>query len=247
YSFSLDDAALRASEAELEAWLYKHTTAYMLDGVPPDVFALDVPGLARTSLRDVIAHTSDVTAPVDRVWQIFLSARLHRETALSMHMFGCYATVRMPYIDNDVIDTLLGMPASAKLGDELQTDILRRRKPAFLDVVNSNTGARMGAGRIEREVARFRMRVSAKLGLKGYQPYERLGLWLKRELKPIVDRVLLGDEFFARGLFRPDAVKRVVDEHMTGRGNHTFLLMSLLIFEMGQQMLANPEGFSVEP
>jgi asparagine synthase (glutamine-hydrolysing) len=246
YSFSLDDAALRASEAELEAWLYRHTTAYMLDGVPPDVFALDVPGLARQSLREVIAHTTDVTAPVDRVWQIFLSARLHRETALSMQMFGCYATVRMPYIDNDVIDTLLGMPASAKLGDDLQTDILTRRKPAFLDVVNSNTGARMGAGRIEREVARFRMRVSAKLGLKGYQPYERLGLWLKRELKPLVERVLLGDEFFARGLFRPDAVKRVVDEHMTSRGNHTFLLMSLLIFEMGQQMLANPEGFSVD-
>jgi hypothetical protein len=240
YSFSLDDTALRASERELEAWLYQHLSAYMLDGVPPDVFAIDVPGLARRSLREALDRTGGGAAPIDRVWQLFLSARLHRETALSMHMFGSFATIRMPYIDNDVVDTLLAMPATMKLGDELQTEILRHRKPAFLGVVNSNTGARMGAGRVEREVARFRMRVGAKLGLKGYQPYERLGLWLKRELKSLVEGVLLDDRFFARGLFRPDAVKRVVDEHMTNRANHTFLLMSLLIFEMGQQMLSDP-------
>lgn len=184
-----------------------------------------------------------MTAPVDRLWQLFLSARLHRETALSMHMFGCFATVRMPYVDNDVVDTLLGLPAAMKLGDELQTEILRRRKPAFLNVVNSNTGARMGAGRVERELALFRMRVGAKLGLKGYQPYERLGLCLKRELRPFVEHVLLSDEFLARGLFTPDAVKRGIAEHMAGRANHTFLLMSLLIFELGQQMLSDPERF----
>jgi hypothetical protein len=158
-----------------------------------------------------------------------------------MHMFGCFTTIRMPFIDNDVVDSLLEMPARMKLGDELQTQVLRHRNPGFLGVVNSNTGARMGAGRLERELGYFRMRVAAKLGLKGYQPYERLGLWLKRELKPLVDRVLLGERFLARGLFRPDVVARVVDEHSTGRANHTFLLMALLIFEMGQQMLEQPD------
>ena len=97
---------------------------------------------------------------------------------------------------------------------------------------------------MERELAQLRMRVSAKLGLKGYQPYERLGLWLKRELKPFVEGVLLSDEFMGRGLFRPDAVKRVVADHMATRANHTFLLMSLLIFELGQRMLSDPEHFT---
>jgi asparagine synthase (glutamine-hydrolysing) len=245
YSFSLDESGLRLGDAELPDWLYTHLSAYMLKGVPLDIFAFDVPIRARASLGEAIRHTVDADSPVSRVWQLFLNTRLHRETALSMHKFGCFATVRMPYIDNDVVDTLLSMPARMKLGDELQTEILRHRKPAFLKVVNSNTGARMGAGRIVRELARFQMRVGAKLGLKGYQPYERLGLWLKRELKPFVERVLLSDEFLARGLFRPDAVKRVVNEHMTSRANHTFLLMSLLIFELGQQMLSDPEQFRV--
>jgi len=98
----------------------------------------------------------------------------------------------------------------------------------------------MGAGKLEASLATLRMRVSAKLGLKGYQPYERLGLWLRRELRPLVERVVLSDSLLSRGVVRPDAVRRVVNEHMDG-ANRTFLLMSLLIFEMGQQLLDAPE------
>ena len=61
----------------------------------------------------------------------------------------------------------------------------------------------MGAGPAVTALAHFRMRVSAKLGLPGYQPYERLGLWLKRELSPLVDRLVLGDAFLSRGICRP--------------------------------------------
>lgn len=236
YSFSLDNTALSATTAELEAWLQRRLTGYMLDGVPPDLFTFDVPALARQSLREALARTPSGAAPVDSVWPLVLSARLHRETALSVQMFGYFSTVRMPFLDNDVVDALFSMPASMKLGASLQIEILRRRKPEFLQVVNANTGARMGAGTLETTLAYARMRIAAKLGLKGYQPYERLGLWLRRELKPMVDRVLLSDQFLGRGLFRADVVKRVVSEHYSG-SNHTFLLMSLICFELGQQML----------
>ena len=175
---------------------------------------------------------------MDRVWQLFLTERLHRETALSMHKFGCFAAIRLPYIDNDVVDALWAMPARTKLGDELQTDILRHRRPEFLSVVNSNTGAKLGASPLVNELSRWRLRIAAKLRVPGYQPYERLGLWLRQELRPLTEHVLYSDEFLARGLFRPDVVKRVVAQHMTRRQNHTFLIMSLLIFELGQRMLA---------
>lgn len=236
YSFSLDDEALSATTAGLEAWLQRRLTAHMLDGVPPDVFMFDVQAIARQSLREALAQTPTGETPVDSVWPLVISARLHRETSLSVEMFGHFATVRMPFLDNDVVDTLLAMPSHMKLGAQLQVEILRRHKPAFLDVVNSNTGAPMGAGRVETAARYAFMRIAAKLGVKGYQPYERLGLWLRRELKPMVDRVLLSDAFLQRGLFRADAVRRVVSEHYGG-ANHTFLLMSLICFELGQQML----------
>jgi asparagine synthase (glutamine-hydrolysing) len=239
YSFSLDDEAVRASAPALEAWLQRRLTAYMLDGVPRDIFVPDVPAIARASLADALRRTSGGAAPVDRVWPLFLLTRIHRETALSMHMFGTFAPVRMPFLDNEVVDVLLSMPASLKLGDRLQTEILRRRRPEFLRVVNANTGAPVGAGPLRARAATLAMRIAAKLGVKGYQPYERLGLWLRQELRPMVDRVLLGERFLERGIFRPDSVRRVVAEHMNG-ANHTFLLMSMVCFELGQQMLEEP-------
>ena len=246
YAFSLDDEALRASEEQLSAWLFAHVSGYMLQGVPADLFLIDVPAQARASMQAALARTTAVERPVDRVWQLFLRERLHRETALSMHKFGCFARIRLPYIDNAVVDTLLAMPADLKLGDHLQTAILRHRRPDFLGVVNSNTGARVGASAAVNYVSRWRMRIAAKLGVRGYQPYERLGLWLREDLRPLVEQVLLSDEFFARGVCRPDVVKRVVGQHNDRQANHTFLIMSLLIFELGQRMLADPEHFSPE-
>jgi asparagine synthase (glutamine-hydrolysing) len=246
YAFSLDERALRSSEDELETWLFAHLTGYMLQGVPADLFSIDVPSAAKASLQAALGRTTPVDRPVDRVWQLFLNERLHRETALSMHKFGCFATVRLPYLDNEVVDTLMTMPAPMKLGDALQTEILRHRRPEFLAVVNSNTGARVGASPLANYVSGWRLRIAAKLGVRGYQPYERLGLWLREDLRPLTEGLLLSDEFVARGLFRPDAVRRVVAQHMARQANHTFLIMSLVIFELGQRMLADPERFARE-
>jgi len=243
YSFSLDDAALRASEAEIGYWLFSHLSAYMLAGVPPEIFAIDVRGLAQASLARALERTGGGSAPVDRASRLFLNARLHRETSLSMHKFGCFSTVRMPFIDNDVVGTIFAMPTRMRLDEALQTEVLRRRRPAFVNVVNSNTGAKLGASKLRRELAHFRMRVLAKLGVKGYKHYEQLGLWLRHDLRPLVERVVLGDRFLAGGLFKADVVKRVIEEHAEKRANHTFLLMSLLIFGLGQEMLDDPEGF----
>ena len=127
YIFSLDDEALRASEPELERWLFSHLTAYMLEGVPDDLFTTDVRGAASEALRHALARCRAAARPVDCVWELFLNQRLHRETTLSMHIFGGFATIRQPYLDNDVIDALFSLPADMKLGDELQTGILRRR------------------------------------------------------------------------------------------------------------------------
>jgi asparagine synthase (glutamine-hydrolysing) len=90
------------------------------------------------------------------------------------------------------------------------------------------------------------MKVLAKLGARGYQPYERLGLWLRRELRPQVQRLLLSDRCLGRGVFDPQTVRRVVENHFGG-GNHTFLIMALMIFEMGQREFIDAGGAGEAP
>jgi asparagine synthase (glutamine-hydrolysing) len=239
YAYSLDDAALGASPAELRTWLLSHLSDYMLGGVPDHLFTFDLRGAAEASLDAALERCQAADRPVDKVWQLFLNERIHRETTLSMHTFECFAAVRQPYLDNDVIDALFSMPAEMKLGDALQVGILRHRRPAFLGVTNSNTGTRLGAGRLETALARLRLRVGARLGLKGYQPYERLGLWLRRELRGFVQRTLSGPFVLDQSLIRADVVKRVVEEHLDERANHTFLIMALLIFALGEELRAD--------
>ena len=91
------------------------------------------------------------------------------------------------------------------------------------------------------DLARLRLKVAAKLGVKGYQPDQRLGLWLRRELRDLVGtgRSRARKSSSTADLFRPDTIKRVVREHTENRANHTFLLMALLIFALGQDGAAN--------
>jgi asparagine synthase (glutamine-hydrolysing) len=240
YNFSLDAAGLQVrDEAGLFNWLWRHLQAYMLDGTDGRLFAPalrgDVEGLARESLADAVRRTAATVPIPHRIWQVFLEQRSRRETALSLAEFESVVETRLPYLDRELVEALFAVPPDLKLDDTIQTYVLRRRRPSFLQVANANTGARMGAGVVSQLAARVRGKVLAKLGVPGYQPYERLGLWLRRELRPMVERLLLSDRSLGRGVFDPQTVRTVVGDHLDNRVNHTFLVLALLVFEVGQQ------------
>jgi asparagine synthase (glutamine-hydrolysing) len=251
YNFSLDreTLALRGG-ADLEAWLFQRLkTCTFLDAAGGEsLFAPAYRGhieeLARASLRACLEESEGVEPPVQRVSHLFLSQRLRRETALSMMEFGSLVETRLPYMDNDLIDLLLAVPPEWKLGDKIQTHILRRRMPTFLNVVNANTGARMGAGPLTQSFSKLRLKVLAKLGVKGYQPYERMGLWLREDLRLLVQKLLLGERCLERGVFDPSALKAVVDGHLNQGRNYTYLLLAMMAFELGQRMFIDGDSFA---
>jgi asparagine synthase (glutamine-hydrolysing) len=245
YNYSLDEEALALSGGEqLQAWLFKRLSAYMLDGVSQPLFAGELwTGLAdhaRASLAGDIAATAAADPPAQQIWQLFLTQRLRRETVLSLNEFRSVAETRLPILDNELVALLLAAPPALKLGEEIQAALLQRFRPEFLKVVNANTGTHVGAGPLRRKLSSLKRRVLAKLGLPGYQPYERLGLWLKRELRGLVSDILLDPRTLDRGLYRPDALRTVVANHQAGQANHTYLLMALMIFELGQRYLEQP-------
>jgi asparagine synthase (glutamine-hydrolysing) len=254
YSFSLDNEVLAAREAnQIEGWLWRHLQAYMLDGVDRPLFRSVARGriaqLARQSLRECFDDLAAVESPLQRIWHLFVNQRLRRETALSLVKFRSVAETRIPYMDPDLVTVLLAAPPRLKISDQIQSHILRTHRPDFLKVRNTNTGARVGAGTLSRLWGTLRMKLLAKFGVPGYQPYERLGLWLRRQLAPIVQDVLLNEACLDRGIFEPDTVRAVVEQHLNSRRNHTYLLMALMIFELGQRYLCDEhfEGQHPDP
>lgn len=240
YNYSLDATATSLNDSTaLSSWLFGRMSEWMTGAVTDDLFVKGAADLARGSLDEALSESSRVEPLIHRIWHMFISQRLRRETALSMTEFGSVVETRLPYLDNEVVDALLAVPPGLKVGDRIQTHILTHRRPEFLKVVNSNTGARMGAGTLERNLAQFRLKVLSKLRVPGYQPYERLGAWLREELRPLVRRLLLSGPILERGVLRPDALRSVVQQHLDGRRNHTFLLLALMIFETGQRTLVD--------
>jgi asparagine synthase (glutamine-hydrolysing) len=238
YNFSVDDSlnAVRGDQG-LHEWLYprlqSHLTAGMkepvLCGVGGDEFA----DIAHETLAAGLGATAHFERPADRVSQLFLDQRTHRETATSLAKIGSVADISVPYLDGRFVEAAFASPVELRIGEAVQTYMLATRRPEFLKPPNSNTGAPVGAGALHRTACYLRMKVLAKLGVKGYQPYERLGLWLRRELKPTVERLLLSPECLDRGVLEPNAVRGAIRRHVAGEQNHTFLLLAMMIVESG--------------
>src|SRR5262249_1507073 len=123
YSFSLDDEALALRDAAgLEGWLFRHLQTYMLEGTHGRLFAAahrdQMEGLARESWRDGLRESDGMTPAVHRIWHLFLTQRLRRETALSLVKFGSLVETRVPYLDNELVDALFAAPPEAKLDEQ---------------------------------------------------------------------------------------------------------------------------------
>jgi asparagine synthase (glutamine-hydrolysing) len=55
--------------------------------------------------------------------------------------------------------------------------------------------------------------------------------WLRRQLEPLMRRLLSPERVAARGLFEPAEVTRLIDVHVAGRENHAHTLFPLMVFE----------------
>ncbi len=60
--------------------------------------------------------------------------------------------------------------------------------------------------------------------------------WFRHELKPMLHDILLSDRALARGLFSPDAVHKLVEEHTSFRADHSYRLWALLVLECWQRL-----------
>ena len=71
--------------------------------------------------------------------------------------------------------------------------------------------------------------------------------WFRGALRELVHEVLLGKSAAARGYFRPDIVRRWVDEHETGVRNWHDQLWTMLMLELWHRMFIDQKPVAPEP
>ena len=59
-----------------------------------------------------------------------------------------------------------------------------------------------------------------------------VGHWFRGEMQPFLREVLLSEKALGRGLFKPDAVKQLIELHTRGERDHSQQLWTLLMLEL---------------
>jgi asparagine synthase (glutamine-hydrolysing) len=112
---------------------------------------------------------------------------------------------RAPFLDVETMELAFSMPGRFKIRDGERKWVLKR---ALEGVVPARILSRRKEG--------FSI------------PMKQ---WLRRELRPMMERLLSRERIARRGLFQPDHVQGLVDAHVAGRENHAHLLFCLMVFE----------------
>jgi asparagine synthase (glutamine-hydrolysing) len=113
---------------------------------------------------------------------------------------------RVPLLDERLVDLAATVPASLRVRGRHTRYLLKRALRGVIPDVTLDRRKR------------------------GFGP--PMGGWLKRELEPVVGKLLAREAVERRGLLRPAAVTRLVDEHRSNRADHTDQLFGLITLEL---------------
>ena len=124
--------------------------------------------------------------------------------------------VRSPFLDHELAAFVARLPIRWKL-DGLRTKVALRR---------------LGKGRLPRAVLH-----RPKMGFA-----VPLHTWLRTALRPWLYEIVLSERALDRGYFRPEAVRLMVEEHVSGERDWRYPLWNLLILELWHRQFVDPQS-----
>ena len=150
----------------------------------------------------------------DRIMQAHLLTVLPDDflPKVDLATIGASLKARSPFLDIDVIELAMRIPAAVRLCDRQPKGLLRRLARRHLPPAG-----------VDRRKQGFTAPV---------------GLWFRNNWQDLTREFILGPHVERRGWFRRAALEQLVDEHQRGR-NHGHLLWALLVLELWLRLALN--------
>jgi asparagine synthase (glutamine-hydrolysing) len=187
---------------EERALLYGDELARLLDGMDP--YAPIRERLSDRPRRGARASED----PIASALRVDLSLYLPDDILAKVDRtsMACSLEVRVPLLDDTVVELAASIPAAWKMRGLRGKAILRR---AVSDLVPAAVLRR---------------------GKEGFSaPMKR---WLRQDLRPLLEEALSPRAVERRGLFRPERVRQLVEQHSRERADHSHRLFALLFLEL---------------
>jgi asparagine synthase (glutamine-hydrolysing) len=113
---------------------------------------------------------------------------------------------RSPFLDHVLMEFAASLPEKLKLR-RLTTKYLLKKVLKTLVPAENLTRSKMGFG-------------------------VPIGYWFRGVMQPFLRETLLSDKALSRNLFKPEKIRRIVDDHVEGKMDHSHRLWSLLMLEL---------------
>jgi asparagine synthase (glutamine-hydrolysing) len=176
----------------------------------------------RDSVAKVLRYfdAPNVESLTDRMLYTDLMTRVpdHNLVMSDRMSMACSLEVRSPFMDPRVVEFAASLPAEMKVRGRQLKYLLRRLARRYLP----------------EEIVR-----RPKQGF-GFP----VGIWMRRDLKRLVEERLGDSRLVAAGVFRAAPIERLLREHMDGRVDHSYRLWLLLNLEIWHDL--HIEGCSVD-
>lgn len=207
------------SHAEKETAL-RHQTWFGIF-TPEQIEAL-LPSSHPSYLREVISKPFEAALGGAR-FENALAEALHLDFSLYLAddllvkidraSMACSIELRTPFLDHRLIEFAAGIPTALKMhGLELKSVLKKAVAPWLPREI------------VDRQKRGFSVPIAR---------------WLRRELRPMVEDWLSESRLRSEGLFDPSFVRRLVEQHQSGKADHPKTLWALLCFELWHWHWAN--------
>lgn len=206
-----NELAFRVREIADPLERYANAWTVWKDGVQ-DILTLEVraqvgTGQTLAALRDPWKR-SQGWDPFDRLLYLDIATYLPDDLQVKIDIASMAASleVRAPFLDYRLVELAASMPASFKFSNG-QTKVLLRK---------------LAAGFLPPDIVRR--------GKQGFSV--PIATWLRGELRPMMEDLLLDAACRQRGIFEPAVVEHLVRTHLSGQRDFCRHVWPLLIFEL---------------
>lgn len=235
--------------------VYRRMARVFPEAVWQSIFVDDyyqrIKGEAMASIREVARSAPAAPVP-NRTDYIYFKTRQRRFIFFGPIVTRTQLECRTPYYDNDLVDFAYRIPASMKLGKRLHLRMVRECFPAAARVPWSFSGLPVVSSTPKRVLARralyrgereLRDRIYRLSGRRILLPYRRefkdVAYWLRTSSSDWARGLILGSRLMERGYFNRGNVRQMVEDHMSGRADHTHRLCTLITFELWHRLFVD--------
>jgi len=157
---------------------------------------------------------SEGTSALDTLLAVDVRSYLPEDLLVKMDIatMACSLEARSPFLDHKVMEFAATLPARYKVRGTTLKYVLKKAASRLLPPETLHR-RKMGFG-------------------------VPVGAWMRNELRPLVQDVLLAPEARTRCYFQPGPLRQMVEEHMQGKQEHAFQLWALLWLEMWHREFA---------